>query len=74
MLLIAGKSECQINWQDKRFDKEGGTMKNPPLIQLGALLTYIGATVLSCGAQWRLMRCGARRGSETAQCSGSDPP
>jgi uncharacterized protein len=35
----------QINWQDKRFDKEGGTMKNPPLIQLGRhYLTYIGAT------------------------------
>ena len=36
---------AQINWQDKRFDKEGGTMKNPPLIQLGRhYLTYIGAT------------------------------
>jgi uncharacterized protein len=35
----------QINWQDKKFDKEGGTMKNPPLIQLGRhYLTYIGAT------------------------------
>ena len=35
----------RINWQDKKFDKEGGTMKNPPLIQLGRhYLTYIGAT------------------------------
>jgi hypothetical protein len=31
--------------KDKKFDKEGGTMKNPPLIQLGRhYLTYIGAT------------------------------
>ena len=37
----------QINWQDKKFDKEGGTMRNPPLIQLGRhYLTYIGATPL----------------------------
>ncbi|MSV30579.1 MAG: hypothetical protein EXQ52_17820 [Bryobacterales bacterium] len=35
----------RIAWQDKKFDKEGGTMKNPPLIQLGRhYLTYIGAT------------------------------
>jgi ankyrin repeat protein len=36
---------ARIQWQDKKFDKEGGTMKNPPLIQLGRhYLTYIGAT------------------------------
>jgi len=36
---------ARIDWQDKRFDKLGGTMKNPPLIQLGRhYLTYIGAT------------------------------
>ncbi len=35
----------RISWQEKKFDKEGGTMKNPPLIQLGRhYLTYIGAT------------------------------
>ena len=35
----------RINWQDKKFDKEGGTMRNPPLIRLGRhYLTYIGAT------------------------------
>jgi len=46
MLLDHGANpNAQINWQDKRFDKEGGTMKNPPLIQLGRhYLTYIGAT------------------------------
>ena len=36
---------ARIAWQDKKFDKEGGTMRNPPLIQLGRhYLTYIGAT------------------------------
>jgi ankyrin repeat protein len=35
----------RINWEEKKFDKEGGTMKNPPLIQLGRhYLTYVGAT------------------------------
>jgi ankyrin repeat protein len=35
----------RIAWQEKKFDKEGGTMKNPPLIQLGRhYLTYVGAT------------------------------
>jgi ankyrin repeat protein len=35
----------RISWQEKKFDKEGGTMKNPPLIQLGRhYLTYVGAT------------------------------
>lgn len=36
---------ARISWEEKKFDKEGGTMKNPPLIQLGRhYLTYIGAT------------------------------
>jgi ankyrin repeat protein len=35
----------RISWEEKKFDKEGGTMKNPPLIQLGRhYLTYVGAT------------------------------
>jgi uncharacterized protein len=35
----------RIEWQERRFDKEGGTMRNPPLITLGRhYLTYIGAT------------------------------
>jgi len=45
LLEHGANPNSQINWQDKRFDKEGGTMKNPPLIQLGRhYLTYIGAT------------------------------
>ncbi len=35
----------RIAWREKRFEKEGGTMRNPPLIQLGRhYLTYVGAT------------------------------
>jgi ankyrin repeat protein len=35
----------RISWQEKKFDKEGGTMRNPPLIQLGRhYLSYVGAT------------------------------
>jgi len=36
---------ARIDWQERLFDKEGGTMRNPPLITLGRhYLTYIGAT------------------------------
>ena len=35
----------RIAWQEKKFEKEGGTTKNPPDIQLGRhLLSYVGAT------------------------------
>src|SRR3989441_10902126 len=35
----------RIDWQERRFGKEGGTMRNPPLILLGRhYLTYVGAT------------------------------
>jgi ankyrin repeat protein len=45
LLEHGANPNSQISWQDKKFDKEGGTMKNPPLIQLGRhYLTYIGAT------------------------------
>jgi len=45
LLEKGANPNVRISWQDKRFDKEGGTMKNPPLIQLGRhYLTYIGAT------------------------------
>lgn len=45
LLERGANPNARIDWQDKRFDKEGGTMKNPPLIQLGRhYLTYIGAT------------------------------
>jgi len=36
---------ARIDWQEKPFDKEGGTARNPPLITLGRhYLTYVGAT------------------------------
>jgi len=45
LLNKGANPNARIQWQDKKFDKEGGTMKNPPLIQLGRhYLTYIGAT------------------------------
>jgi ankyrin repeat protein len=45
LLNKGANPNVRIQWQDKKFDKEGGTMKNPPLIQLGRhYLTYIGAT------------------------------
>jgi len=41
----------RIDWKEKRFDKEGGTTKNPPDIQLGRhLLSYAGATPLYLAA------------------------
>lgn len=45
LLERGANPNVRIDWEEKRFDKEGGTMRNPPLIQLGRhYLTYIGAT------------------------------
>jgi ankyrin repeat protein len=45
LLEHGANPNVQLTWQEKKFDKEGGTMKNPPLIQLGRhYLTYVGAT------------------------------
>ena len=45
LLEKGANPNTRINWEEKKFDKEGGTMKNPPLIQLGRhYLTYVGAT------------------------------
>src|SRR5215475_10181013 len=45
LLEHGANPNIRISWQEKKFDKEGGTMKNPPLIQLGRhYLTYVGAT------------------------------
>jgi uncharacterized protein len=42
----------RVTWTEKRFDKEGGTVKNPPNIQLGRhLLSYVGATPFYVAAQ-----------------------
>jgi ankyrin repeat protein len=35
----------RVDWQEQRFNKEGGTARNPPNIRLGRhLLSYVGAT------------------------------
>jgi ankyrin repeat protein len=45
LLEKGANPNVRIDWEEKKFDKEGGTMKNPPLIQLGRhYLTYVGAT------------------------------
>jgi len=45
LLEHGANPNVRITWQEKKFDKEGGTMKNPPLIQLGRhYLTFVGAT------------------------------
>ncbi len=45
LLEHGANPNVRIKWEEKKFDKEGGTMKNPPLIQLGRhYLTYVGAT------------------------------
>ena len=45
LLAHGANPNVRIEWQERRFDKEGGTMRNPPLITLGRhYLTYIGAT------------------------------
>jgi ankyrin repeat protein len=45
LLEHGANPNVRIDWQEKKFDKEGGTMRNPPLIQLGRhYLTYVGAT------------------------------
>lgn len=45
LLERGANPNVRIEWQEKKFDKEGGTMRNPPLIQLGRhYLTYVGAT------------------------------
>jgi ankyrin repeat protein len=45
LLEHGANPNSRIEWKEKRFDKEGGTTKNPPDIQLGRhLLSYVGAT------------------------------
>jgi uncharacterized protein len=45
LLKHGANPNIRIQWEEKRFEKEGGVMRNPPLIQLGRhYLTYVGAT------------------------------
>jgi ankyrin repeat protein len=45
LLEHGANPNVRISWEERPFNKEGGTMRNPPLIQLGRhYLTYNGAT------------------------------
>jgi ankyrin repeat protein len=45
LLEHGANPNARIDWAEKKFDKEGGTTRNPPLITLGRhYLTYVGAT------------------------------
>jgi ankyrin repeat protein len=45
LLERGANPNVRIQWEERPFAKEGGTMRNPPLIQLGRhYLTYNGAT------------------------------
>ena len=45
LLERGANPNVRIKWDERPFGKEGGTMRNPPLIQLGRhYLTYNGAT------------------------------
>ena len=45
LLKHGANPNIRIAWEERRFEKEGGAMRNPPLIQLGRhYLTYVGAT------------------------------
>src|SRR5262249_11565806 len=45
LLEHGANPNARITWEEKKFDKEGGTMRNPPLILLGRhYLSYVGAT------------------------------
>ncbi|MDQ6698951.1 MAG: hypothetical protein M3Z36_02045, partial [Acidobacteriota bacterium] len=52
LLQHGANPNVRIAWQEKKFDKEGGTVKNPPLIQLGRhFISFVGATPFYIAAQ-----------------------
>lgn len=52
LLQHGANPNVRIAWQERKFDKEGGTVKNPPLIQLGRhFLSFVGATPFYVAAQ-----------------------
>ncbi|MEO5924621.1 MAG: ankyrin repeat domain-containing protein [Bryobacteraceae bacterium] len=45
LLEHGANPNIRVSWTEKTFDKEGGTARNPPNIQLGRIfLSYVGAT------------------------------
>ncbi len=52
LLKRGANPNVRISWRENRFDKEGGTVKNPPNIDVGRhLLSYVGATPFYVAAQ-----------------------
>ena len=52
LLHRGANPNVRIKWEEKLFDKEGGTVKNPPNIALGRhFLSYVGATPFYVAAQ-----------------------
>ena len=52
LLKHGANPNVRVTWQEKKFDKEGGTVKNPPNLDLGRhLLSYVGATAFYVAAQ-----------------------
>jgi len=69
LLLEHGANpNIRVSWAEKPFDKEGGTVRNPPNIQLGRhFLSYVGATAFYVAAQTGdapLMRLLAEHGAD----------
>ncbi len=52
LLKRGANPNVRISWRENRFDKEGGTVRNPPNIDIGRhLLSYVGATPFYVAAQ-----------------------
>ena len=52
LLEHGANPNTRISWKEKPFDKEGGTVRNPPNIQLGRhLLSFVGATAFFVAAE-----------------------
>lgn len=52
LLKHGANPNVRISWRENRFEKEGGTVKNPPNIDVGRhLLSYVGATPFYVAAQ-----------------------
>jgi ankyrin repeat protein len=68
LLAHGANPNIRISWEEQKFDKEGGAMRNPPLIRLGRhYLTYVGATpfyVAAHNGDAPLMRLLAKHGAD----------
>jgi ankyrin repeat protein len=52
LLRHGANPNIRIAWEEKKFDQEGGTVKNPPHIALGRhFLSFVGATPFYIAAQ-----------------------